>query len=595
MKVSELLTYDVQEGDWFCPSCGVLSFSWREECYNCHTIRPQNSKEIITKRMNHLLNKSIHKKIKKKNKKLSDKNVVVVDDKDEDEKEKMRNELVIDSIINKKKIRKSQEKGSNVNNNNNILKELLHLSIKSNNYDKILSLTNDIMLSTKHQFIPNNIIATMINVYGKSKNFDLAMNLFNQFGINKKMRKRPTMYHYSSIINACTDNKKWEEALRILNDMRNMKYSNDKKLKYRELPNVVIYSTVMNCCCKSKRYDKSLQVFELLLSEFNNGTTPPKDTILFNQALYSCLKMKKYKRAYELYTLMYDNKIKKDQVTYGTMLSICDQAGDWVLANEIIKEVNKRVAIDMNIPMYSSAIGAFTKGGQYDKALELFDDVKKRNDLILDSAIYSKILYTLTSQCKDYYNVENCVNEQEDVEVDKKEDGDKDKKISLHNGQRSLLLLAEMAKRNLLISAYHLVQVIEVLDCEEMYQEAVNLYQKGENNKVFPGCVSLVNGKQRRVDLRHNSAAMCKVKIWSLLEKLLDSNDNKNKDIHDILLILGNNNKHLMDVIIDCLKNNLHSSNKHPNPIRYVVQEDGTVLKIPKSVIMKWIKLAGKQ
>jgi hypothetical protein len=161
-----------------------------------------------------------------------------------------------------------------------------------------------------------------------------------------------------------------------------------------------------------------------------------------------------------------------------------------------------------------------------------------------------------------------------------------------------LQLLAEMTTRNLRISAYPLVQAIEVLDADGMYAEAIALYDRGEKNKIFPPCVSIVKDKKRRVDLRRSSAAMCRVKVWSLLQKLRDTQEDK----HDLMLILGNNNKHLLDFVMNnVLKENMYSAiqtsnqgggaavgKRYTNPIRCVAQQDGTVLRIPRSALSSW-------
>lgn len=209
------------------------------------------------------------------------------------------------------------------------------------------------------------------------------------------------------------------------------------------------------------------------------------------------------------------------------MLSICDEAGDWVLANEIMKDIKYRKKIDFNVQMYSSAIGAFTKGGECVKALSLFEDAKTQSSLILDAPIYSKVLFALVSLCKEEENAEN---EENGVSSEDNADGTSDDGIekssdSIHaksHGQTALQLLSEMTKRNLRISAYPLVQAIEVLVSQGMYKEALSLYIKGEANKIFPPCVSVVKDNQRRLDVRRSSEAMCRVQVWSVLEGMLE-------------------------------------------------------------------------
>ena len=174
------------------------------------------------------------------------------------------------------------------------------------------------------------------------------------------------------------------------------------------------------------------------------------------------------------------------QVTYGTMLSICDEAGDWVLANEIMKDIKYRKAVDFNVQMYSSAIGAFTKGGEVGKALELFDDAKRQKSLILDAPLYSKVLNALAVHCKDLSDAKSmssaAVSSDHDTNTDSNTDSNTDTNTDTATvllsgngvstdslpltffGQRALHLLAEMTSRNLRITPFPLVQVIETLN-----------------------------------------------------------------------------------------------------------------------------------
>ena len=555
---------NTREGDWVCPSCGVLSFSWRDECYNCGTLKPPTLSSSSNNNSN------------------------------------SNNSLAIDrakKILDPKRSKNGRFSAKqNKKEEGIVLKDMLQLSMKSKDYSIVVSLADKHLAAKKD--LKSSVVATMLRVYGKSGEVDKAIDLFRQIGTNPYIRNRPTQYHYSAIITACADNGKWEDALQILDDMRDMKLSEEKNMKYRQPPNLVIYSAVMNACGRSNRHDKALHVFDTLLAERRADKGPPKDTVLFNQALNACRRLRKYSRAYELYAEMYTHKIKRDQVTYGTMLSICDEAGDWVLANEIMKDIKYRKAIEFNVPMYSCIIGAFTKGGEIKKALELFDDAKRQRGLILDAPIYSKMLFALATLCKE----ESSTNKEEsssNSEISEaKVESDLDTAPTLSHGQRALQLLAEMTTRNLRISAYPLVQAIEVLDADGMYAEAIALYDRGEKNKIFPPCVSIVKDKKRRVDLRRSSAAMCRVKVWSLLQKLRDTKEDK----HDLMLILGNNNKHLLDFVMNnVLKENMYSTiqtssqgsdaadgKRYSNAIRCVAQQDGTVLRIPRSALSSW-------
>lgn len=458
---------------------------------------------------------------------------------------------------------------------------MLQLAKRSKQYDVVLHRIDKILSSKKH--IKSSIVATMLTAYGKSGQVDKALDLFGQIGSHPFIRKRPTQYHYSAVINACAENRKWEEAVDILDKMRMMRYSEDKKLKYREPPNLFVFGAVMAACSRSDRHDKALEVFDTALEERKTHKGPPKDTVLFNQALLACSKLKRYKRAYDLYDLMYEHKINRNEVTYGTMLAICDAVGDAVLANEIIRIVRCRNAIEFTLPMYSSAIGAFTKGGEARKAMELFEEAKSSRHILLDSPIYSKAFDALAALGKETKLKSDNNDDTEDLETE-----------SESPGLRALNLLAEMTKRNLRISQYALVRAIETLITTNMRSEAVALYTKGESNGVFSSTVEEVKGSQRRLDLRRDSLPMVTVKLCALMGRMLDNNETST----DLMLILGNSNKALLPDVISLLKSgptadamSKSQEDSSEKGIRSIVQQNGTVIRIPKASMEKWIQL----
>ena len=45
----------MKEGDWICPVCQVLSFSWRNTCFKCGTFKPsltEKERSTITNNLN---------------------------------------------------------------------------------------------------------------------------------------------------------------------------------------------------------------------------------------------------------------------------------------------------------------------------------------------------------------------------------------------------------------------------------------------------------------------------------------------------------------------------------------------------------------
>jgi pentatricopeptide repeat protein len=194
-----------REGDWVCPGCGVLSFSWRNVCFKCGSSKPS----------------------------LANKAPSAVDAK------------------SSRRGRTQQVQGKEEIS----LKELLIQGQKARDYGIVLKETEKILKQKK--LIKSSVVATMIRVFGKSGNINRAVELFNDIGRHPFIVRRPTPYHYAATITACSENGKWETALDVFDHMR----------VNSRTKSIVVCSSAMSACNKAKQYNQVIRIFNTITTE----------------------------------------------------------------------------------------------------------------------------------------------------------------------------------------------------------------------------------------------------------------------------------------------------------------------------------------
>jgi pentatricopeptide repeat protein len=269
---------------------------------------------------------------------------------------------------------------------------------------------------------------------------------------------------------------------------------------------------------------------------FNTITTEGwvLDTVCYNIVLDSFVKIGNYSRAYELYEQMNSSKIKKDDRTYGVMLECCGRSGDWVLAQELLKQINLSRHIEINSVMYTSALMAYARGGEPEKGLELFEKLRTQTKLLVDYPLYSALLFTLAQLPP-----------------------------GRQSGIQSLEVLNEMTRRHIKLSVKVVTTVITCLDKDEMYDSAVSLYDMARANGMFAHCDPQIvfpsqasesesgqilqneskkdssekpTDTERRIDFRNNSAPMVRVILRSIFRRVREADS---PPVDDYLIILG--------------------------------------------------------
>jgi pentatricopeptide repeat protein len=501
--------------DWTCPGCGTLCFSWRDNCFNCGVLKPGTVPK-----------KALAPAPKKKGRGRP-----------------RKEELVVATP----------------------LKEQLEVSMKTKDFTDAVAEAES-RLAAKGP-IKASVIATVIRTFGKAGRFDRALDVFNSIGKKTvSARRRPSSYHYSAIMTACADNKKWETALEILDQVRDDK---------RSRPNVIIYTAAMTACSKAAQWKEVLEIFDTIVEE-----RIPLDTACYNAAITACSHTNNFTKAFDIFEEMSNSRIQPDDLTYGAMLSCCDKAGDWVLAHSLITRVKETRKLKLNKVMVTSAMSAYNRGGEPKRALDLFEEVKKpsgtNEKFLLDYPIYSAAMFSLCALAEGESTTS------------------KGRPPTLSNGElrqgvrslEALKLLREMAKRNIRVTANVVLVAMRAMEAEGMHSAAQEVLELAVRSNMFPG-LELMSDKNRKVDVRKWWPSACRALLRIELTRIYKGESSSD----DVLIIVGddeNKRKFVMEV----LQSNIFPDNSNPieNAFGY---GDGAMVKISKASLEKWIQRGG--
>jgi pentatricopeptide repeat protein len=364
-----------REGDWVCPNCGVLSFSWRNECFKCATSKPS-----------------------------------------------------ITSIGQPPPRRRNQQGAEKKETS---LKDLLVQCQKVRNYDLVIQESEKILKQKK--LIKSSVVATMIRAFGKSGQIDRAVELFNEIGSHPFIVRRPTPYHYAAAITACSENGKWETALDVFDHMRvnsrtrsivvctsAMSACNRAK-QYNHVIRIyntiktegwildtACYNVVLDSFVKIGNYSRAYEIYEELnslkirkdsrtygvmleccnrsgdwvlaqelLKQINLSRNVEMNAVMYTSALMAYANGGEPEKGLELFSkLKLHSKILIDYPLYSALLLTLNKlpAGknSGLQSLETLKEMTQR-HIKLSVHVVTTVISCLDKDEMYDSALSLYD------------------------------------------------------------------------------------------------------------------------------------------------------------------------------------------------------------------------------
>ena len=237
---------------------------------------------------------------------------------------------------------------------------------------------------------PDNFTyTTMINGIKNSQNFDLkvAFQLFNEY----KQIHRPDQIIYNCLLDACINSSNFDKAREILAEIK------------KEIPenqcDEITYNTLIKGCGKSKQITEAIGFFE----EMKAAKIKP-NRITYNSLIDTCVKTNKMNIAWKFYDEMIRNEILPDNFTYSILINGIKSTN--TNKEELLKTINLLEKLEKlggqfqpDEILYNSLIDACVKFNEINKALCLFEEMKKKN--IEPSAITYGILIKAFGKMND--------------------------------------------------------------------------------------------------------------------------------------------------------------------------------------------------
>lgn len=198
----------------------------------------------------------------------------------------------------------------------------------------------------------------------------------------ERILPRPDVYSFSSVITACGASGQAKVAVELLRGMRNAPGGGVE-------PNVVVYNAAIATFVQAVNWpgtaaeDSGIGFScEDSLGEGNKG-----DVITMEASKQAEEKNRSWQSVQALVSEMRKNGISPNVETYNTVLAVCQRAGAWESALEVLGEMKrgqkdeKGSGKDVPYPdviSFNTAIGACGKAGRWCEALELLEEMSKR-------------------------------------------------------------------------------------------------------------------------------------------------------------------------------------------------------------------------
>jgi pentatricopeptide repeat protein len=516
-----------REGDWVCPDCGVLSFSWRNVCFKCGASKPSLTKKSP-------------------------------------------------SAVDGKSPRRGQNQ-SPKGKEEITLKDLLLQGQKARDYDLVLKESEKILKQRK--LIKSSVVATIIRAFGKSGNVNRAVELFNDIGRHPFIVRRPTPYHYAATITACSDNGKWETALDVFDHMR----VNSSRTK-----SIVVCSSAMSACNKAKQYNHVIRIFNTIMTEGGWVLDTVSYNIVLDSfvkignysrayELYEQMNSSKIKKDLRTYGVMLDccgrsgdwvlaqellkqinlsRNIEINSVMYTSALMAYARGGEPEKGLELFEKLKSQTKLLMDYPLYSALLFTLSQlptGRQSGiQSLEVLNEMTKRH-----IKLSVKIVTTVIG-CLD--------------------------KDEMHD---SAVILYDMARANGMFAHCDPQIVFPGQDSVSQTTGSVASGEVDGDRRIDfrHNSAPMIRVMLRSIFLRVKEADRAPVDDYLII--LGKRRELWGRSFFVVSSLTGNSNKELASLVENIFETNIAPG----NPIRIQRVEGDRILRLPSHSLTKWLRL----
>jgi pentatricopeptide repeat protein len=309
----------------------------------------------------------------------------------------------------------------NLKPNDITLNTIIDISIESGNFDLAWKYYDDmerVYFVEPDIYTYSTLLKSIKNYEPDERNIERAFNILKIVKLSKAKGIKPDEILYNCILDTCVKYNRIEQAEAVFNDMKEAEvppskityaimirgFGNDLKLEkafeiFNEMkrngvsPNDIIYGCLLNACVKCSRIEKACDVYDDILS-----SKITMNLILYTTLIKGFTKIKNFKKAFEIHEKMLNDKnIEMNIIAYNAILDCCVECGDYEMMTKIYEEIKSNSLLNENAPQpdlitYSTVIKGNSRLKNVDKIIEIYDFLKKKEDLILDEVIYNSIL-----------------------------------------------------------------------------------------------------------------------------------------------------------------------------------------------------------
>lgn len=167
----------------------------------------------------------------------------------------------------------------------------------------------------------------LTKAYRKTKNFPATVDVLTRMA---RAGLEPSVPIYTTVIQACIQEKSYEKAFQIFD---NMKY-----LSTSSMPTAKTYNSMIFAAAKMSNSLKSLDLYQEMLSLPTGPIRPNQET--YNLLVYACARDPLLTlRAWEFFMEMWENKMALGKESMQALLYLCGQTGELLICRALVKRL----------------------------------------------------------------------------------------------------------------------------------------------------------------------------------------------------------------------------------------------------------------
>jgi len=268
-----------------------------------------------------------------------------------------------------------QMKNHNVQPNEITYGCIIDACIRAQMYDKVMELLEQMSIEK----IQTNIViyTTLLKGYSKQKDFNKIWELYQK--ITKDREVAPNIIFYNAILEAMNQCHKPGLLLPIYNQILK---EDPREIK----PDIITYSTLIKGLCKSHQMDTVMTLYK----QVHQDSQLIFDEILHNLIMHSLLTSERYTDCEYIYQQMLKQEVTPSEVTYSILIKLYTKTKQYQKAIDLYNEVQK-IPREMGVIFSTCVLQSCIKSKQIKKAIEVFEKLKK-NSNELDQVVYNTIV-----------------------------------------------------------------------------------------------------------------------------------------------------------------------------------------------------------